>query len=173
MLGLPRPRHQGGRGGKRRELIDYAAFRLHFNRLTEAECRACRISGGTVVEDEKEREAYRKALKRDDIEVGDELYEEPPCKVTEAMLETCEKEGRPCPRVELSAENGLPAQLFWMSQSETSRNLMGPILDGLPPSERSTVAQRVASAIHDPKVQRALEFSRERAKHEEKTRTGR
>jgi hypothetical protein len=137
------------------------AWRLDKPGITEARCRACTILGGCTVETEAQAWEYTLVAEReeDPVQVGEDL-ELPPCVGEADLAYFREKHGRPCPRVELRAENVDALSLFRISVREDARPLAAPLFEALcgslPAEERAAVLQRVLNTLNDETVSELL-----------------
>ena len=111
-----------------------------------------------IVENEEQRQALaaldEQTLKARPAEVGD-LVELPPCVPVE-MLPAFEAKGRPCPRVELEADNVEPLELFQILINESARptaeTFMSASWGELGQDRRLALLRRTLRALRDPDV---------------------
>ncbi len=130
--------------------------------LTELRCRACVMLGGTTIENQAEADELtalpRLRIKGVVVRVGD-VVSLPHCLSSDAALATFAKErGRPCPRVELAAENDDAMNVFSLSARADARHLVDPYLSTCTASRarRRALLLRVARTLMDREVTEAL-----------------
>jgi hypothetical protein len=90
--------------------------------------------------------------------------EEDPCRRPIELERIRQQTGRPCPRVEIHAENALPLHLVTLALSDRTRPLMLEVLDAedLPIELRRVVLGRVIHALFSEQLDEALKGRRER-----------
>jgi len=132
--------------------------------LTEARCRACTILGGcTVTERTRDSIAALPELRGSTPEVGDEI-ELAPC-LNEYELAVYERQGRPCPRVELEPGNGEPLRAAQLLMRDDGRiafpEWFRAACGNWSADRRLTILDRALEALASDRVQAILHPQRE------------
>lgn len=131
-------------------------------------CRACEVLGGLAIDSEGTRATVLQAIRDGklakvdpaSVRVGQRIALKP-CVPEEPVLRMCrERDGRPCPRVELDPDNYAAHQILRAQFREDTRGLAPALADallaGLEPEERAEVLRRVVTTMADKAVQDAM-----------------
>ena len=110
----------------------------------------CTMMGGREIASPDEAAAVT-ALLRDPVEVG-QFVEEAPCHPQPYLDLIQEREGRPCPRVELDDANRLASKLVMLSLNEHTRTAALGLAGAAPRGARRRAWERAAIALQSPAV---------------------
>lgn len=127
--------------------------------MTEAQCRACVMTGGCEVQTEEEAKAYSEMVHiMRTVAVGDHL-KEPPCLPADLLEMKYRKErGRECPREELDPLNEPAYTLLSIQMNPKTRPLGSRFVRSLllSPEEEELLVRRVAYVLMDPAMNPSL-----------------
>lgn len=110
----------------------------------------CTMMGGREVQNAAEATAITELL-GEPVVVG-QFVEEPPCQPAAYLAMIEEREGRPCPRVELDPANGLASSLVMLSLNEHTRGAAQGLASASPRRQARVAWQRAVAALQSQAV---------------------